>query len=127
MKLEHVALYAKDLEAMKRFYITYFRATSNELYHNVNRGFQSYFLNFDDGARLEIMSLPELEETSPNPARTGLIHLAFSIGSEAKVDELTRQLEADGYEIFSQPRRTGDGYYESCVRDPEGNLVEITA
>ncbi len=126
MKIEHVALYVKDIEATKRFYITYFDATSNELYHNENRGFQSYFLSFDDGARLEIMSLPELEEVSLNPARTGLIHLAFRVGSEAKVDELTRRLEADGYEVFSQPRRTGDGYYESCVRDPEGNLVEIT-
>ncbi len=127
MKIEHVALYVNDIEAIKRFYITYFDAIPNELYHNVNRGFQSYFLSFGDGARLEIMSLSELEESSLNPARIGLIHLAFSVGSEAKVDELTRRLEADGYEVYSQPRRTGDGYYESCVRDPEGNLVEITA
>ncbi len=124
--IDHVALYVKNLEEAKRFYEHYFGATSNELYHNIQRGFQSYFLSFGDGARLELMTLGELEEKSAQHARTGFIHLALSVGSEQRVDEITERLRADGYEVFSQPRRTGDGYYESCVLDPEGNLVEIT-
>ncbi len=58
--------------------------------------------------------------------RTGFIHVAFSVGSKEKVDELTAKLKDDGYEIVSGPRTTGDGYYESCVVAMEGNQIEIT-
>ncbi len=125
MKIEHIALYVKDLEVTKKYYEKYFDAKSNELYHNEKKGFKSYFLSFESGARLELMNVAELEK-SDNNRRTGFIHLAFSVSSEEKVKELTYEIQNDGFEVISNPRITGDGYYESCVLDPEGNLVEIT-
>ncbi len=127
MKIEHVALYVNDLQKTKAFYEKYFNAKSNELYHNKTTGFKSHFLTFGDGARLEIMTAPELVEKNPALKRTGFIHLAFTVGSEERVDALTKQLQDDGFVVTSGPRTTGDGYYESCVLDPEGNLVEITS
>ncbi len=126
MRIEHIALYVKDLEGTKNYYEKYFGAKSNQMYHNKNTGFRSYFLSFETGARLELMNLAELEKKSENNKRTGFIHLAFAVGSEEKVKELTEQIQNDGFEVTSGPRITGDGYYESCVVDPEGNLVEIT-
>ena len=126
MRIEHAAMYVKDLEKAKDFFIKYFGAVPNEGYHNKNTDFRSYFLSFDEGARLEIMTRPSMDDAEKTPARTGLIHLAFSVGSEEKVDELTARLKADGYEVLSGPRTTGDGYYESCVVGIEGNLIEIT-
>ena len=126
MRIEHAAMYVKDLEKAKDFFIKYFGAVPNEGYHNKNTDFRSYFLSFDEGARLEIMTRPSMDDAEKTPARTGLIHLAFGVGSEEKVDELTARLKADGYEVLSGPRTTGDGYYESCVVGIEGNQIEIT-
>jgi len=96
------------------------------VYHNQRTDFRSYFISFDDGARLEIMTKPSLEDTEKTINRTGLIHIAFSVGSRERVDELTQKLRSDGYEVISGPRTTGDGYYESCIVAVEGNLIEIT-
>lgn len=126
MRIEHAAMYVKDLEKAKEFFIKYFGAVPNEGYHNKNTDFRSYFLSFDEGARLEIMTRPSMDDAEKTAARTGLIHLAFGVGSEEKVDELTARLKADGYEVLSGSRTTGDGYYESCVVGIEGNLIEIT-
>ena len=126
MNIDHVAMYVNDLEKAKEFFITYFYASSNELYHNKTTGFCSYFLTFDSGTRLEIMTRPELSEGEKSLIRTGYIHLAFSVGSREKVDKLTDRLRTDGYEVISGPRVTGDGYYESCVVALEGNQIEIT-
>ncbi len=126
MKIEHIAVYVQDLEKTKNFYEKYFFAKSNIMYHNKNTGFKSYFLSFESGARLELMNLPELEKNSVNKKACGFVHLAFSVGSKEKVDELTVKLEEDGFNVASYPRLTGDGYYESCVFDPEQNLIEIT-
>ena len=126
MRIEHAAMYVKDLEKAKEFFIKYFGAVPNEGYHNKNTDFRSYFLSFDEGARLEIMTRPSMDDAEKTAARTGLIHLAFGVGSEEKVDGLTARLKADGYEVLSGPRTTGDGYYESCVVGIEGNLIEIT-
>lgn len=126
MKIEHIAMYVNDLEAAKEFFIKYFEASSNDGYHNRTTDFRSYFLTFSDGSRLEIMSRPQMDDSIKTPARTGYIHIAFSVGSKEKVDELTARLREDGYETISGPRTTGDGYYESCVAGIEGNLIEIT-
>ncbi len=126
MKIEHVALYVNDLEGAKDFFVKYFGAKSNDGYHNQKTDFRSYFLSFDDGARLEIMNKPEMTDLPKDLARTGFVHLAFSVGSKEKVDALTAELKADGYEVISGPRTTGDGYYESCVFAMEGNQIEIT-
>lgn len=126
MKLEHVALWVKDLEGAKDFFIKYFGAFPNEGYHNEKTGFRSYFLSFDDGARLEIMSSPLFEESEKSVYRSGYAHVAISLGSKAAVDELSERFKADGFKILSGPRTTGDGYYESAIIGFEGNVVEIT-
>ena len=126
MRIEHIAMYVNDLEKARAFFMKYFEATSNEGYHNPQTDFRSYFLSFDNGARLEIMKKPLMSDTEKGLNRTGYIHIAFSIGSKAAVDELTKKLKADGYEVISGPRTTGDGYYESCIVGVEGNQIEIT-
>ncbi len=126
MKIEHVALYVNDLERAKDFFAKYFNAKSNDVYHNQKTDFRSYFLSFDDGARLEIMNKPKMSDLPKDLARTGYIHIAFSVGSRERVDALTAELTADGYEVMSGPRTTGDGYYESCIVAIEGNQIEIT-
>ncbi|MCI8857778.1 MAG: glyoxalase [Clostridiaceae bacterium] len=126
MKIEHIALYVQDLEGAKDFFVKYFDASPNDKYHNPKTGFSSYFLTFDDGARLEIMYLSEIQESENTHARMGYIHIAFSVGSREKVDALTNRFREDGYRILSGPRTTGDGYYESCILGFEGNQIEIT-
>ncbi|WP_273403221.1 VOC family protein [Actinobacillus porcinus] len=127
MKLEHVAMYVQDLEKAKAFFMKYFNAQPNEKYHNLRTNLMTYFLTFSGGARLEIMTRPEIVELDKNVFRTGLVHLSMQVGSEEKVRELTEQLRSDGYQVISEPRTTGDGYYESCVLDGEGNQIEIVA
>lgn len=126
MKIEHIAMYVNDLERSRSFFEKYFEAVSNSGYHNKKTGFRSYFLSFGDGARLEIMNRPEMDEHEKSIKGTGFIHIAFSVGSKEKVDELTEKLKADGFEVISGPRTTGDGYYESCIIDMEKNQIEIT-
>ncbi len=126
MKIEHVALYVNDLEEARKFFIKYLGARANEGYHNPRTGFRSYFLSFDDGARLEIMNKPEMQDAPKEPARTGYAHIAFSVGSKERVDALTAELKAAGYKVISGPRTTGDGYYESCITALEQNQIEIT-
>lgn len=126
MFIEHIAMYVNNLETTKDFFIKFFDAKANEGYHNLKTDFKSYFLSFDNGARLEIMNRPELKDTEKNSLQMGYIHIAFSVGSKEKVDLLTERLRTAGYEIMSGPRTTGDGYYESCVVAIEDNIIEIT-
>ena len=126
MKIEHVAMYVNDLEAARDFFVTHLRGKSNDGYHNPRTGFSSYFITFDEGARLELMNKPVMDDMEKPLNRTGYAHIAFSVGSKEKVDELTEKLRAAGYEVVSGPRTTGDGYYESCIVAIEGNQVEIT-
>ena len=126
MKMEHIAMYVKDLETVKDFFVKYLGAVSNDGYHNVKTGFRSYFLSFSDGARLEIMNKPGMTDRRKELVQAGYIHIAFSVGSREKVDILTQRLKEDGYQIISGPRKTGDGYYESCIVGIEGNQIEIT-
>jgi lactoylglutathione lyase len=123
--IEHIGIYAKDLESSREYYEKYFGAVSNSRYENP-RGFSSYFLTFESGARLEIMHHISLENRTCKEMESGLSHVAFSVGSREAVCELTERIAADGYEIFKPVRETGDGYFESCVSDPDGNRVEIT-
>ncbi|MCE2615541.1 MAG: VOC family protein [Phocaeicola sp.] len=126
MKIEHLAIWADDIELLRNFYVKYFGMTANEVYINEKKGFRSYFLSFDDeDTRLEIMSQGKKTDSLPNQMK-GLAHFAISLGSEEKVLALTKQLHNDGYCILSHPRYTGDGYFESAFADPEGNYVELT-
>lgn len=126
MRIEHIAMYVNDLEGAREFFLRYLGAVSNEGYYNVRTDFRSYFLSFADGARLELMQRPGMEDEHKGLNRTGFIHLAFSLGSREAVDALSARLKQDGYELLSGPRVTGDGYYESCFRVFEGNQIELT-
>ena len=127
MKIEHVALWAQDIERLRAFYEKYFEAVAGNKYVNPHKAFESYFLTFSSGARIELMHMPSIPSspTSSGEQSVGYIHLAISAGSEERVDSLTSRLAADGYEVLDGPRRTGDGYYESVVLDPEGNRIEV--
>ena len=126
MKVEHVAFWVKDLEAMKVFYTTYFDVVANEKYFNPKKSFSSYFLSFSSGSRIELMHRPDISERLEDAMMLGLTHIAISLGSEQQVDALTKRMQEDGISIVGKPRRTGDGYYESVVMDPEGNQIELT-
>ena len=127
MKINHVALYVKDLEKSREFYEKYFNARANNKYRNLKTGLQTYFLSFpNNDVRLEIMSRPELTDREDKIMNMGFIHIAFSVGDAKNVDSLTKKLTNDGFKCWSGPRITGDGYYESVVEDVDGNLIEIT-
>jgi glyoxalase family protein len=126
IRIDHTAMYVRDLEATRQFFVRFFGAVCGEPYHNPRTGLRSCFLRFGDGARLEIMHRPDMTDPRKEPLRSGYIHLAFGIGSREAVDRLTGELRENGYRIVSGPRITGDGCYESCVEGPEENLIEIT-
>ena len=125
-KIHHMAMYVNDLEGARAFFETYFGAIAGNKYHNPVTGLETYFLFFEESGRLEIMRRPGLEKAGEG-LYTGYIHVAFQVGSWEGVDELTARLQADGYTVCSGPRETGDGYYESCILDAEGNQIEIVA
>jgi len=128
IKIEHLALWVNDLELMRTFYQDWFSATANELYHNEKKQFRSYFISFGDGARLELMQRPDVEDKiAPGAEFRGLTHFAIRLGSESAVDEMTGRMRTAGLTVAGPPRRTGDGYYESIVLDPEGNRLELMA
>jgi lactoylglutathione lyase len=127
MKIEHIAIWTNDLEPLKEFYAKYFNVKSGPKYVNLKRGFESYFLQFDSGARIEIMHLPSLLDLEKSDSSiVGYAHLAISVGSKENVDDITSRMQSDGYVLVSGPRYTGDGYYESVFLDPDGNQLEIT-
>ena len=130
MTLEHAAIWTSQLETLKNYYIKYFDATANDKYINSQKGFQSYFLSFASGARLELMTMPGIprnENDTVSKQHLGLIHLAFGVDTMKKVDVKTKQLKDDGFPILSGPRKTGDGYYEFETLDPDNNRIEVTA
>ena len=126
MRIEHIAMYVSDLESARDFFVKYLGGKSNNGYHNQKTEFRSYFISFDDGARLEIMTKPEISDYNKPLNRTGYAHIAFSLGSKGKVDQLTEKLKNDGFAVLSGPRTTGDGYYESCIIAVEENQIELT-
>ncbi len=127
MKIDHIAIWANNIEELRHFYMNYFGMTCNDKYYNPKKDFTSYFLSLDEGeTRIELMHNPIIERREVREMLQGLTHLAISVGSKEKVDELTERLRNDGYTIAGEPRTTGDGYYESVVLDTEGNRVEIS-
>jgi len=128
MKIEHLAIWVKDLEQMRQFYENYFGVKAGDKYHNPTKKFTSYFLSFEEGCRLELMHKPDIPDNLNDIKRQylGIIHFAISVGSKEKVNALTETLRTAGFTIAGEPRTTGDGYYESVVLDPEMNYIEIT-
>ncbi|HNS50850.1 MAG TPA: VOC family protein [Anaerolineae bacterium] len=127
MTIEHIAIWTDRLEVMIAFYARHFGGSAGARYQNPRTGLESCFVTFATGARLELMQRPSIgPHLDPGEERQGYAHLAFCVGSRALVDELTRRLEETGCTVISAPRETGDGYYESCILDPDGNRVELT-
>ena len=150
MRIDHAALFCRDLEQMRQFFIDYFDARSNEQYHNLRTGLRTYILSFTEGStRLELMQRteqrelssslewpsrdgrrqsqrPDAQDADPSQPAIGYVHLSFAVGSKKGVDLLTRRLADNGYTVTSGPRTTGDGYYESSIVGPEKILIEIT-
>jgi lactoylglutathione lyase len=125
-RIEHVGVWVRDIDAVAAFYERWFGARIGERYENPRKGFASRFLALGEGARLELMTRIDVTEAASR-AQLGLAHVAIVVPDEAAVDGLALTLRAAGVPIDDGPRRTGDGYYECVVRDPEGNRVEITA
>ena len=117
MHIEHIAIWTKDLEKMRAFYERYFGTKSSEKYTNPKTRFQSYFLSFPTGGRIELITKPFLSDRSVDTL--GYAHLALAVGTKEDVDSFA--------ELLSGPRTTGDGYYEAVIQDPEGNFIELTA
>jgi lactoylglutathione lyase len=129
MKIEHVAIWANDIDKVCEFYRKYFGGAVQPLYHNPAKQFTSRFVTFESGTRLEVMHRPDIPPTFhvEHSEHLGFAHLCFSVGSKEDVDQLTQKMSNDGILVVGQPRTTGDGYYESVVLDPEGNRVEVSA
>jgi lactoylglutathione lyase len=129
MKIEHIAIWTRDLEGMRNFYTHYFDAISGSCYYNHSKEFRSYFLSFEGECRIELMEMPTVSGNKNDYRKhiSGIAHFAFKVGTREKVDYLTEMLKNDGFEIISLGRMTGDGYYESAVFDPEKNRIEIVA
>lgn len=125
MRIDHVALWSREIDALCEFYESYFGGNAGPKYENRARGFKSRFVTFADGGVLELMSRSDVKESAMPRTHLGLTHLAFDCGSREQMDALTERLRADGYPVLGEPRMTGDGYYESVVGDPDGNLVEL--
>lgn len=127
MKIEHIAIWTYELEKLKDFYCRYFTAQVDAHYRNEKKNFESYFLSFQQGSRLELMTMPNIPNSQNDvyDQFTGIIHLAFATQTQGEVDQLTERLAKDGYEVVGQPRVTGDGYYESVILDPDKNRIEI--
>lgn len=129
MTLEHVAIWTDNLEQLKSYYTKYFGGTPNDKYTNENKQFHSYFISFNSGARLEIMTMPNIPTNLNDTVikqHKGIIHLAFGVNTKQEVEEKAAQLKGDGFEILSGPRKTGDGYYEFETLDPDNNRLEVT-
>lgn len=129
MIIEHLAIWTQNLETLKDYYIQYFGAQPNDKYTNVQKQFQSYFLSFASGARLELMSRPDIPANANDPVTAqylGLIHFAFGVATMAEVDQKVEELRTAGFPILSGPRKTGDGYYEFETLDPDNNRIEVS-
>lgn len=127
MKIEHLAIWVRDLEIMKEFYQEYLNMNCGKKYENKLKNFSSYFLSFNEGARLELMHRPGIAEHTGNKGLTnGYTHMAISVGGKENVDRITESIRTAGFAVTGEPRTTGDGYYESVILDPEGNLIELT-
>ncbi|CAI2477513.1 Glyoxalase-like domain [Serratia liquefaciens] len=127
MKIAHVALWTRDIDAQVTFWQRYFDGVTGEQYVSRNRpGFVSRFVSLAAGPTLEIMSLPDLLSAEQASERVGWAHIALSVGEESRVDQLAQRAQQEGI-LQAAPRWTGDGFYEAIIRDPDGNAIEITA
>jgi len=127
MKIEHIAIWTKDLERLKDYYVKFFKGKSNSKYFNPKTRFESYFISFESGCRLELMTISDLVEKNTDKFNlTGITHFAFEVESKQEVDLKAEELSVAGFPILKGPRITGDGYYEFETIDIDGNKIEVT-
>ena len=127
MRIGHVAMYVNDMERERDFFVKYFGAKTSQKYSNFQSNFSNYWLTFDNNTELEIMQREGMIDSPKGGYRTGYHHLAITVIDRKEVDELTKRLADDGYQVVKGARMTGDKRYESVVLDPEGNEIEIIA
>jgi lactoylglutathione lyase len=125
LRLHHVAIWADDLERLREFYVTTLGGSSGPLYDNPRKGFRSYFISFSEGPRIELMSQDLRHRVGSRGEGPGYAHIALSVGGRDAVDERVALLRNCGVNVLSEPRVTGDGYYEAVLEDPEGNRIEL--
>lgn len=127
MRIHHIALWTRDLDAAARFWADYFGARIGERYESGRRpGFTSRFVHLEGGAAIELMTGPWVAAAGPELEQEGWAHIAVTVGPPEAVRTLAGRLQAAGL-LVSVPRLTGDGFYEAVARTPDGALVEITA
>lgn len=129
MTIDHIAIWTDDLERLKAYYLQFFGGTASNMYTNTMTGFNSLFISFQSGTRLEIMSKPGIPDNLNDTVlaqHKGIIHLAFGVETKQEVDEKATQIQAAGYSVLKGPRKTGDGYYEFETLDPDNNRIEVT-
>ena len=130
MTIDHVAIWTTQLERLKDYYVKYFNGSANEKYTNREKHFESYFVTFDSGTRLELMQMPGIPQNLNDPIvkqHQGIIHLAFGMENMDMVNEKLNELSQDGFKILRGPSKTGDGYWEFETLDPDNNRIEVTA
>ena len=130
MAIDHVAIWTAQLEKLKEYYIKYFNGLANEKYLNKERHFESYFISFESGTRLELMQMPGIPQNLNDPVEKqylGIIHLSFNMGNMELVNKKYYELMNDGFRILREPRKTGDGYWEFETLDPDNNRIEVSA
>ena len=130
MTIDHVAIWTSDLERLKDYYTRYFGGKANEKYINSEKQFESYFISFDSGSRLELMKksdIPENLNDREEKQHQGIIHISFGMESMELVVEKSKELGENGFRILRGPRKTGDGYFEFETLDPDGNRIEVSA
>ncbi len=125
MKIAHVALWTRNLEAQVAFWQQVFNGRSNDRYLSKNRpGFASHFITLANGPTVELMTVPDLPDAPPHAEFIGWAHIALDVGSKADVDRMAAQARLNGT-LLSPPRMTGDGFYEAVIADPDGNRIEL--
>ena len=130
MTIDHVAIWTSQLERLKDYYVKYFNGRSNEKYLNKERHFESYFISFESGSRLELMQMPGIPQNLNDTVEKqyqGIIHLSFGVENMNMVNDKLTELSKDGFKIIRGPRKTGDGYWEFETLDPDNNRIEVSA
>jgi lactoylglutathione lyase len=128
MTIDHIAIWTTQPEQLKDYYVKYFNGSANEKYFNKDTLFESYFITFDSGSRLEIMKKPGIPvnlNDREEKQHQGIIHISFGVETMEMVTGKSKELSEAGYRILRGPRKTGDGYFEFETLDPDNNRIEV--
>jgi lactoylglutathione lyase len=128
MTIDHIAIWTTQPEQLKDYYVKYFNGSANEKYFNKDTLFESYFITFDSGSRLEIMKKPGIPvnlNDREEKQHQGIIHISFGVETMEMVTGKSKELSEAGFKILRGPRKTGDGYFEFETLDPDNNRIEV--